>query len=91
MSEMFEEILKNIKDTDPAKKAVQKLLLRLCSERDISSQEVLHLATGKKLFSCSRAFVKVNFTSSEWIPIVRPVRNSNGDVSEVMVFIFSHW
>lgn len=68
MAEMFENILTKVDDTEPARKAVQKLLVQTCSERDFSSQEVLHLTTGKKLFSASRAFVKLNFGAGEWIP-----------------------
>ncbi|XP_054257274.1 uncharacterized protein LOC128982231 [Macrosteles quadrilineatus] len=68
MAEMFENILTKVDDTEPARKAVQKLLVQTCSERDFSSQEVLHLTTGKKLFSASRAFVKLNFGGGEWIP-----------------------
>ncbi|KAK3925607.1 ATP-dependent DNA helicase [Frankliniella fusca] len=35
-------------------------------ERDYSAQEVHHLVSGKKLFSCSRSFVKINLKSSQW-------------------------
>lgn len=68
MTDMFSATLEEMSESDPARKAVQKLLIHSCSERDISSQEVLHLATGKKLFSASRGFVKLNIASSEWVP-----------------------
>lgn len=77
MTEIFQDCMSNLEDTDPARKAVQKLLIHTCGERDFSSQEVLHMATGKKLVSSSRSFVKITFRN-EWVP-VGPVDENTSD------------
>ena len=67
MQQLFESALQDLDDNEPARKAVQRRCIQSVSERDYSSQEILHLATSQKLFHSSRTFVKINFRESEWV------------------------
>ena len=44
----------------PAEKAVQRLFARMAADRDISTQEAVHLLLGDPLVGCSRSFVNLN-------------------------------
>lgn len=69
MNVIFDNILKTFEDQDTASKAIQKVLIQTCAERNYSSQEVLHLATGNKLFLSSRVSGKINFNTFMWVAI----------------------
>ncbi|XP_034232761.1 uncharacterized protein LOC117640393 [Thrips palmi] len=69
MQELFEDALSGLQEEDSAKKAIQRRCIQSVSERDYSSQEILHLATSQKLFRSSRAFVKIVFTDRNWVPV----------------------
>lgn len=49
-----------IPEDQPAENAVQRLFARMAADRDISTQEAVHLLLGEQLVGCSRAFVNVN-------------------------------
>lgn len=47
--------------------AVTKTFMTCLVERDYSGQEVHHILSSKKLYGCSRSFVKVNLKDTEWL------------------------
>jgi len=57
--------------TDKAKKLIQRILIKNCVERDVSSQEVCHILMSHKLYTASgRDFVVLNTNvSSDWQPL----------------------
>lgn len=69
MQELFEDALQGLDEEDSAKKAVQRRCIQSVSERDYSSQEILHLATSQKLFRSSRTFVKIVFSDNTWVGV----------------------
>ena len=44
----------------PAERAVQSLFAKMAADRDISTQEAVHLLLGEKLVECSCSFVNLN-------------------------------
>ncbi|XP_034232800.1 uncharacterized protein LOC117640409 [Thrips palmi] len=77
MQELFEDALSGLQEEDSAKKAIQRRCIQSVSERDYSSQEILHLATSQKLFRSSRAFVKIVFTDRNWVPVGHSAQNED--------------
>ncbi|GBN74282.1 hypothetical protein AVEN_192639-1 [Araneus ventricosus] len=72
MDELLTDAL--TKATNSAKMAVQKLFIRICSERDMlkkrdSAQKTFHIVMGWPFYHCSRAFVKVNVEPQQWIAL----------------------
>jgi hypothetical protein len=82
LDDLVQDLFTELDDCELAKKAIQKLLVHSCAERDFSSQEVLHLATGKKLMSSSRSFVKINF-QNEWTSVGQLDNHDNFNDNEV--------
>lgn len=77
MQELFDDAVTTLDDDDSARKAIQRRCIQSISERDYSSQEVIHLLTSQKLFRCTRTFVKIVFSSSGWVGVER--RGATGD------------
>lgn len=70
LDEILNSVLQTLNETDKARRAVQKLFMRFCGERDISAQEVCHSLMGLSLYSSgTRKFVTVNFKTEEWTQI----------------------
>ncbi|GBN77705.1 hypothetical protein AVEN_189042-1 [Araneus ventricosus] len=67
----MEELLTDAfaKAANSAKIVVQKLFIRMCSERDFSAQRTFHIVLGWPFYHCSRAFVKVNVEPQQWIAL----------------------
>src|SRR5699024_9320217 len=49
----------------PAKKVIQRLVLKTVGERDYSAQEVMHILMGWPMHSCSRKFVTLSIGADE--------------------------
>ncbi|KAK3914308.1 Glycine N-acyltransferase, partial [Frankliniella fusca] len=64
--EILSSTLSAINDSVSVTSTLQRSFMAALVERDYSAQEVHHLLSGKKLFSCSRSFVKINLKSSQW-------------------------
>lgn len=64
--EILSSILSEVNQSVTVKTTVQKSFMAALVERDYSAQEVHHLLCGKKLYSSSRAFVKLNMKTTEW-------------------------
>ncbi|KAE8745952.1 hypothetical protein FOCC_FOCC007313 [Frankliniella occidentalis] len=79
MQELFEDALRDLNDDDSARKAIQRRCVQSISERDFSSQEIIHLATSQKLMHSSRNFVRVNFFDPTW---VAPAPERTSDIQE---------
>jgi hypothetical protein len=47
MKEIFDIVMDTVSDENAAKKTIQKLLIRSYAERNFSSNEFIHLTTGK--------------------------------------------
>ncbi|KAE8739288.1 hypothetical protein FOCC_FOCC015211 [Frankliniella occidentalis] len=61
------EILnKTCDDSEYAKKAIRKLLISSCGERDYCSQEVMHFLMGYHFYHSSREFVVINLKNLDW-------------------------
>lgn len=57
------------REQDTPQNIVQRLLLRMCGERDYSSQEIFYVLMGWNLYRCSRSFVVLKMDDLEWRPI----------------------
>lgn len=57
MREIFNSIVKSLKDGNTALTAVQKLLINSVGQRDYSSQETCHLLLQLPMFKASQDFV----------------------------------
>ncbi|KAK3915748.1 ATP-dependent DNA helicase [Frankliniella fusca] len=69
-NEVLSDILnRSTNDNDLSKKAIRKLLVTSCGERDYCAQEVMHYLMGYHLYSCSREFVVINLKSLDWSPV----------------------
>ncbi|KAK3919256.1 ATP-dependent DNA helicase [Frankliniella fusca] len=64
--DILSSILSGINESTSVRSTIQRSFMAALVERDYSAQEVHHLLCGKKLFSCSRSFVKVNLKTSNW-------------------------
>lgn len=64
--DILSSILSGINESTSVTSTIQKSFMAALVERDYSAQEVHHLLCGKKLFSCSRSFVKINLKTSDW-------------------------
>lgn len=70
LDEILLSITSKLNEDDPSKKAIQRLFIRCCAERDISAQEVCHTLLGLKLYSAGgRSFTILNFSKKEWLPL----------------------
>ncbi|KAK3907153.1 ATP-dependent DNA helicase [Frankliniella fusca] len=69
-NEVLSDILnRSTNDNDLSKKAIRKLLVTSCGERDYCAQEVMHYLMGYHLYSSSREFVVINLKSFDWSPV----------------------
>ena len=73
-SQTYQEIMSTILTsavvhTDPAKKVIQKLFVKLVSERDISAEEVISTLMSYRLYHLSRDFVTVTLCDNSWMAI----------------------
>ncbi|KAK3911536.1 ATP-dependent DNA helicase [Frankliniella fusca] len=65
--DICELVCNSISGGDHARRAIQKILIKNCVERDISAQEVCHIMMGAKLFNCAgRNFVVVQTNEARW-------------------------
>ena len=70
LEEICSSVCSSLNVSDKAKRAIHKILMKNCVERDISAQEVCHILMGSKLFSAGgRNFVVVYTNASKWIPV----------------------
>ncbi|KAK3910005.1 LOW QUALITY PROTEIN: ATP-dependent DNA helicase [Frankliniella fusca] len=60
---------KTCDDSEPCKKAIRKLLISSCAERDYSAQEVMHFLMGYKFYHSTREFVVVNLKNIDWTSV----------------------
>ncbi|KAK3911478.1 4-hydroxy-tetrahydrodipicolinate reductase [Frankliniella fusca] len=70
----YNEVLSDIRnkssdDADLSKKAVRKLLVSSCAERDYCAQEVMHYLMGYHFCSCLRDFVELYLIHPDWSSI----------------------
>jgi hypothetical protein len=78
LKEICSSVCDSVSGSDRAKRAIHKILMKNCVERDISAQEVCHIMMGLKLFNAGgRNFVVVYANSSQWVPL--SVNNNNDD------------
>lgn len=70
-SKTMEELLRKALsgENDSTVTAMQKLFIQTCSERDYSAQETFHILMGWTLYHSSRAFVKVNVDTEQWVAV----------------------
>ncbi|KAK3909851.1 ATP-dependent DNA helicase PIF6 [Frankliniella fusca] len=64
--EILHSILSGLDECISVTSTVQRSFMAALVERDYSAQGVHHLLCGKKLYSCSRTFVKVNLKQNQW-------------------------
>ncbi|KAK3918910.1 ATP-dependent DNA helicase [Frankliniella fusca] len=64
--EILSSLLSGINESVSVTSTLQRSFMAALVERDYSAQEVHHLLCGKKLFSCSRSFVKINLKTNQW-------------------------
>ncbi|XP_052129345.1 uncharacterized protein LOC127750839 [Frankliniella occidentalis] len=70
-------IEKKCEAADPCKKAIRKLLLSSCGDRDYCAQEVFHYLMGYKFYHSSRDFVVINLRCIDWVNVSSVFNNSN--------------
>ncbi|KAK3907761.1 ATP-dependent DNA helicase [Frankliniella fusca] len=63
---ILKKIVFNSNAGEAVKSVIQKLFMNLAVDRDYSFQEVIHLLKGQKLYQCSRTFVVLNLSDSDW-------------------------
>lgn len=81
-SETFTEVFRNVVNTInedlKSKKAIHKVLMKSCAERDISAQEVCHTLLRLKLYSAGgRNFVTINMSDKKWLQVYDDEINRN--------------
>ena len=76
-------ILESAEDDASPASAIQKLLIKSISERDITSQEVCHLLLGLSLHKCTRTFVKLYLYPNSSLKKIQ--RQKAGSSEEVAV------
>jgi len=64
LKEIFNNIVRNLKEDNTSLKAVQKLLISSVGERDFSAQETCHLLLQLPMFRASRDFVMLSLDGS---------------------------
>ncbi|KAE8739677.1 hypothetical protein FOCC_FOCC014815 [Frankliniella occidentalis] len=70
LKEICSKVCSSMVSSEKATKAIQKVLIKNCVERDISAQEVCHILMGAKLYSASgRKFVVVFTKETAWVPL----------------------
>lgn len=72
---------------DPARKGVQKLLMKTVAERDYSSQEVCHILMGYPMYHCSRQFVSLTMRVDDWVAL--PAEENEGGSNENFVMKYA--
>ncbi|XP_054260005.1 uncharacterized protein LOC128984689 [Macrosteles quadrilineatus] len=72
--DIFSELLQTSEPTNYATTALQRTLMKLIGQRDISACEVMRLLTGKALYHSSRQFITLYISKEEFV-----VLNENGD------------
>ncbi|KAK3918326.1 ATP-dependent DNA helicase [Frankliniella fusca] len=60
---------KGCDESECAKKAIRKLLISTCAERDYCSQEVMHYLMGYHFYHSSRDFVVLNLKNLDWTSV----------------------
>ncbi|KAK3911591.1 Filaggrin [Frankliniella fusca] len=69
-NEILVEIMnKNTEESEPCKKAIRKLLISSCGERDYCAQEVTHFLMGYKFYHSSREFIVLNLRNLDWVSV----------------------
>ncbi|KAK3923180.1 ATP-dependent DNA helicase [Frankliniella fusca] len=77
--DICEQVCNATSSGDPARRAIQKILIKNCVERDVSAQEVCHIMMGANLFnSGNRNFVVVHTDEGKWTLL-----NTNREDGEV--------
>jgi hypothetical protein len=80
LQEICRSVCGSLNSSDKAKKAIHKILMKNCVERDVSAQEVCHILMGCKLFCAgNREFVVVYTNSSKWVPLSGNDTNNCGE------------
>ncbi|KAK3926023.1 LOW QUALITY PROTEIN: ATP-dependent DNA helicase [Frankliniella fusca] len=73
LAELFQKILGKCDDEDNILRAVRKLYISTCSERDYSAQEVCHILSGRNLYGAGgRLFVNLNLNLEKVVTKVCP-------------------
>ncbi|XP_054290775.1 uncharacterized protein LOC129005792 [Macrosteles quadrilineatus] len=72
--DIFSELLQTSEPTNYATTALQRTLMKLIGQRDISACEVMRLLTGKALYHSSRQFITLYISKEEFV-----VLNESGD------------
>ncbi|KAK3911529.1 LOW QUALITY PROTEIN: ATP-dependent DNA helicase [Frankliniella fusca] len=70
----YNKVLTDIQDkscdeSESVKKAIRRLLISTCAERDYCSQEVMHYLMGYHFYHSSRDFVVVNLKNLDWTSV----------------------
>ncbi|KAK3916447.1 ATP-dependent DNA helicase [Frankliniella fusca] len=77
-NELLTEILNTSSDdADMSKKAIRKLLISSCGERDYCAQEVMHFLMGFHFYHSSREFVVINLKNLDWAIINNGLSSTN--------------
>lgn len=66
---MHQVIENSVSTTDSVTKAIQKLLLKSVSEKNVPAQECCHLLMETDFYNSSRPFVTLTIRSDNWVPI----------------------
>ncbi|KAK3921767.1 hypothetical protein KUF71_010943 [Frankliniella fusca] len=80
--DLFLKVIEKCGNSTTLKSAVQRTLMSALVERDYSAQEVHHLLSGNKLYSCSRTFITLNLNINEWFFHMNLSTHGNEDIQD---------
>ncbi|KAK3920379.1 ATP-dependent DNA helicase [Frankliniella fusca] len=82
LMDICEQVCKSVSGGDPARRAIQRILIKNCVERDVSAQEVSHIMMGAPLYSAgNRNFVVVHTDEQKWT-VLNVNNHGNSEVNQ---------
>ena len=77
LMDFFTNAIQSTKPGDNMKQVVQKILLKMCAERDYSAQEIFWVVMGWPFYKTSKQFTVINLSESAWDKVVLDTENEN--------------
>lgn len=81
MKEFIEEAVQSAEKSDHIQKTIQKILIKMCAERDYSAQEIFRVVMRWPFFRSSRSFAVINLSKNAWQMITLNSHDGNVNVS----------
>ncbi|KAK3918035.1 ATP-dependent DNA helicase, partial [Frankliniella fusca] len=82
LMDICEQVCKSVSGGDSARRAIQRILIKNCVERDVSAQEVSHIMMGAPLYSAgNRNFVVVHTDEQKWT-VLNVNNHGNSEVNQ---------